>query len=124
MHCVSLVTPWRNHAELIAGYQSLVQGDGAQAVVVDNGSESETADKLKEMVRRLDGVYLRNEENRWFAAAANQGLAAAGGDVVVVLNNDVSGPAEWIEMVRRDVTDGGLFGPSYCRLRLGAVRLG
>jgi len=121
---VSIITPWRNHPELIPEYERTVCADDAEVIVIDNGSYSKAAQALRRMVRRLDGQYVRNEENRWFSAAANQGLAAALGDVVVFLNNDVSGPPEWIELVRRDVTEGGIFGPSYCRVLYGGLRLG
>src|SRR5437868_7091383 len=102
---VTIVTPWRNHPELIAAYERTVGTAETEVIIVDNGSEPAPAHALRQMVQRLGGRYLRNEENRWFSAAANQGLAVASGDVVVFLNNDVSGPPGWFEMVRHDVTE-------------------
>ena len=105
---VSIVTPWRDHPELIADYERAVQG--AQVIIVDNGSQPEAAAELLAMVERLGGVYLRNEHNAGFAAANNQGFAHAEGDIVVFLNNDIAAPPEFLEAVRRDVQAGELVG--------------
>jgi glycosyltransferase involved in cell wall biosynthesis len=122
---IAIVTPWLDHPEFAADYEAAVGGMacGVQVVVVDNGSTAENAAVLRAMVGRLGGVYVRNDSNRWFAAANNQGLAAATGEVVVFLNNDIAlpdpaaGPV-WLERVRRDVAAGGMYGPS---LRRAAV---
>jgi GT2 family glycosyltransferase len=62
-------------------------------IVVDNASSDGTPDYL-EMVAAADArvrcVY--NRENRGFAAANNQGIALAMGEVVVLLNNDTVVP--------------------------------
>jgi len=57
-----------------------------EEIVVDNGS----TDKSPEMVaERFPNVRLiRNEENRGFAAANNQGLQMATGEFVLFLNSD------------------------------------
>ena len=63
-------------------------------IVVDNASTDGTPEYL-EMVAagdvRVRCVY--NQENRGFAAANNQGIALAMGEVVVLLNNDTVVPA-------------------------------
>jgi GT2 family glycosyltransferase len=56
-----------------------------QVVVVDNASDDASAD----IAARHDGVeVIRNRENRGFAAAVVQGVAATSGDPVVLLNPD------------------------------------
>lgn len=56
-----------------------------QVVVVDNSSDDASAD----IAARHDGVeVIRNRENRGFAAAVVQGVAATSGDPVVLLNPD------------------------------------
>jgi GT2 family glycosyltransferase len=65
-----------------------------EVIIVDNGSEAETTDWL----RTLDGVrVIYNPTNRGFAGGNNQGIAAARGEYVVVLNNDVVVTEGWLE---------------------------
>lgn len=104
---ISIVTPWLDHPELIPEYAAAVAG-AEQVIIVDNASRAETAGQLE----RLATTYLRNESNRYFAPANNQGLAAATGDIVLFLNNDISAPAGWLDRVRREVQPGVLYGPS------------
>ena len=108
---ISIITPWLNNSQLVRTYEPSVKG--AEVIIVDNGSEPAHAAMLAGMVRRLGGVLIRNEDNRGFAAANNQGLAQATGDIIVFLNNDIEAPAPaWLEQVERDVEVGVLAGPS------------
>lgn len=107
---ISVVTPWLGHPELIADYENAVTG--ADVVIVDNGSEPDDAAQLLDMISRIGGTYIRNESNTWFAAANNQGLRAAQGDVVLFLNNDIAAETGWLEAVARDCEAGLLCGPS------------
>ena len=62
-------------------------------IVVDNASSDGTRPYLKKLARRDRRVRLvLNESNRGFAAAVNQGLAAAKARALVVLNNDTVRP--------------------------------
>lgn len=106
---VSIVTPWLNCSELCDIYADSVKG--AQVIIVDNGSEWYHADKIERMVSHLNGVYIRNEDNRKFAAANNQGLAKASGEIVVFLNNDIEADSRWISSVQSDVGAGVIAGP-------------
>jgi GT2 family glycosyltransferase len=67
-------------------------GDG-EIIVVDNASSDETPEMLREFpwVR-----VIRNEQNRGFAGANNQGAAAARGDFLVLLNNDIVAHPGWL----------------------------
>ena len=68
-----------------------------ELVVVDNGSSDGTRDYLAALAERDSRVRsLRNDENRGFGAAVNQGLSVANGDVLVVLNNDTIVPPGWL----------------------------
>ena len=73
----------------------LLSADGVdlELVVVDNGSQDGTREYLTDLAERDSRVRIvRNDENRGFAPAVNQGLTAAGGDALVVLNNDTVVP--------------------------------
>ena len=65
-----------------------------QIILVDNASSDETADYLKTLP---DVTVISNEENLGFAGACNQGIRAAVGDWVVILNNDVIVAPGWLE---------------------------
>jgi GT2 family glycosyltransferase len=84
-----------------------------ELVVVDNGTQDGTREYLTDLAERDSRVrVVRNDENRGFAPAVNQGLTAAGGDALVVLNNDtVVPPGSLARLVAHlERTDVGLVG--------------
>ena len=94
--------------------KSLLEGETwprLDVVIVDNASSDGTPEYL-EMVAAGDArvrcVY--NRENRGFAAANNQGIALALGEVVVLLNNDTVVPpglmGRLVGHLRRDASIG------------------
>jgi GT2 family glycosyltransferase len=91
---ISVVTVTFNSAEYIRGcLDSLARSSAPLAVehiVVDNGSR----DASVEIVTREfpEAIVIRNEENRGFTAANNQGGAVARGRYVVFLNPDTLVP--------------------------------
>lgn len=110
MATITIVTPWLDAPELIPLYE---RGNiGAEIIIIDNSSQPENAQKLEEMCIRMEGIYIRNDENMLFAHANNQGLERATGDIVVFLNNDTDNNAGWITLVMRDVQPGSIYGPS------------
>lgn len=67
-----------------------------EVIVVDNGSGPET----RSMLREIDDPHVRviyNETNRGFGGGNNDGIAAAAGEYVVVLNNDVIVTEGWLD---------------------------
>lgn len=108
---VSIVTPWHNNPELITDYEQAAKG--VQVIIVDNASDSVTADGLQSMVERLgnDSHYVRNEENVGYSKANNQGLAFANGEIVVFLNSDVVATGDWLGMAQR-AKEGALYAPT------------
>lgn len=110
---ISIITPWRDHPELISDYERSV--GGAQVIVIDNASRPDCAAEIRAMVERCGAVYLRNDVNTGFAAANNQGLSHATGDIVLFLNNDVAAEPGFLDCVARDVSDGVVAGPSLQR---------
>ena len=67
-----------------------------EVIVVDNGSGPETI----AMLRAIDDPHVRviyNEANRGFGGGNNDGIAAARGEYIVVLNNDVIVTEGWLD---------------------------
>lgn len=86
-----------------------------EVIVVDNASVDGTKEFLLEWLDASSGRRLvLNDENRGFAAANNQGLAAAHGEYLVMLNNDTYVTPGWVgTLVRHLQRDKslGLIGP-------------
>lgn len=85
-----------------------------EVIVVDNGSTDGTAAYLCRLKQQCTNVQvLFNGQNRGFAAANNQGLAQASGDLFVLLNNDTIVPDGWLERLVQYLEDKtiGLIGP-------------
>ena len=81
-----------------------------EIIVVDNGSTDGTTEWL---AHQPDLVVITNPENRGFAAACNQGMAAARGEWIVLLNNDTKVPRRWLDGIvfAFDAPDVGAVGP-------------
>ena len=109
---ISIVTPFLNGLDLLKDYEYATQG--AELVLIDNGSSPGTEDALSTLPADR-GRVIRNETNIGFAAANNQGYAQASGDIIIFLNSDIAGDPSWIKYVADDVRDGALYGPSVNR---------
>ncbi len=66
-----------------------------EVIVVDNGSEDGSADMAA--AEFPAARLIRNSGNRGFCAANNQGIAAARGRFVALLNNDAEADPGWLE---------------------------
>jgi hypothetical protein len=86
----AVIPTWNRAAELERCLDSL--SGFAEVIVVDNGSTDGAGERAREGGARV----LRFEENRGFAAAVNAGIAAAAGEWVAVLNNDVVLEPGWL----------------------------
>jgi GT2 family glycosyltransferase len=58
------------------------------------------------------------EKNRGFAPAVNEGIRAARGDVIVLLNNDTEADPRWLEEIARALAENPRAGMVACKLRL------
>ena len=87
-----------------AGLESL------ELVVVDNGSSDGTIGYLRRLAAHDGRIrVIANPDNKGFAHAVNQGVAAAAGQALVILNNDTIVPPRTIARLvvhLRDVTIG------------------
>lgn len=82
----------------------------AESIVIDNGSTDATAEYL---AAQTGLQVLSNADNLGWVRAVNQGLAAATGDTLILLNNDTILPDGWLRPLLDALwTEGvGLAGP-------------
>jgi GT2 family glycosyltransferase len=106
----SIVIPVFNRADLTrqclaALLPALANAGNGEVIVVDNGSEPDTAAVLADFpwVR-----VIRNDRNLGFAAACNQGARAASARIVIHLNNDTVAPGAWVESLLAHFADPGV----------------
>jgi GT2 family glycosyltransferase len=77
----------------------------AEIIVIDNGSEDETA----AVVRANGGSLIPLTANHGFAAAVNEGIEAARSDWLLILNNDVELRPDWLEKVLNAVEESSAY---------------
>ncbi len=102
MVTIAIVTPWRNHLELVDDYFAAVEtGKPDQLIVVDDCSDTP-----------LPFAALRLDEPSGFCTASNAGLALVETDAVLMLNNDVKATApDWLDRIRAAIEPGVIVGP-------------
>jgi GT2 family glycosyltransferase len=94
---VTVIIPNYNGEKLLPACLTSLAGQcyrDFSILVVDNGS---TDGSLRLVEERYPHVTVtRFDENRGFAAAANAGIACAGGELIALLNNDTEAHPEWL----------------------------
>lgn len=73
-----------------------------ELIIIDNGSTL-VADEVSEYFSKAD-ILIKNEVNKGFAPAINQGMAAATGEYVMPINNDVLIWEGFLEQMLSDFT--------------------
>ena len=95
-----MIVNWNQRDFLRACLASVARQEGAEfeTIVVDNGSHDGSADMAE---REFAARVIRNAGNRGFCAANNQGIAAARGEFVALLNNDAEAEPGWLAALLR-----------------------
>jgi GT2 family glycosyltransferase len=98
-----VIVNWNRKELLRACLESVGRQAGIEfeTIVVDNGSRDGSAEMAE---REFGARVIRNVENRGFCAANNQGIAAARGEFVALLNNDAEAEAGWLAGLHRAAT--------------------
>jgi len=80
-----------------------------EIIIVDNGSEPAIKPPFSGFI---ETTIIRNDENKGFPAAVNQGMRAARGDTIILLNNDVIVTPGWAEKLAQWIDAGySIVGP-------------
>jgi GT2 family glycosyltransferase len=99
-----VIVNWNRRALLECSLRSLELPQGVEfdVIVVDNGSQDDSALFLQRYAARapFPVSIIRNDSNLGFCAANNQGIAAARGAFVALLNNDAEAEAGWLKELR------------------------
>jgi GT2 family glycosyltransferase len=98
MSRVSVIVPVHGNAALTRRCLDLMLADlppESEAIVVDDASTDETPEVLRSFGERIRVVTMA--ANGGFARACNEGAAAAGGEMLVFLNNDTEPRPGWLE---------------------------
>ncbi|KPL18208.1 MAG: hypothetical protein AMJ93_14025, partial [Anaerolineae bacterium SM23_84] len=106
---ISVIIVTYNGIQYLDGCLSSLRQDVSakrEIIVVDNASTDGSADFVQRRYR--DVTLVRNEVNRGFAAACNQGARIAAGSVLVFLNQDTRVKPGWL----RALVDGFDLGPA------------
>lgn len=106
---VSLVIPNYNGRALLRQHLPavLASANGAEIIVVDDASTDDSVALLEEKFPEVKIV--KHPKNRRFAAACNSGVAAAGGEIVVLLNSDVSPQKDFLDPLVAHFADQKVF---------------
>ncbi len=103
---VSVVIPnWNGRRWLPGCLDSLAAQElaPAEVIVVDNGSDDDSLAYLR--IAHPDVRVLALGANTGFAHAANQGIAAARGELVALVNTDVELDSDWLARLAAAVCD-------------------
>jgi hypothetical protein len=98
-----VIVNWNQRSFLRACLTSLARQTGVEfeTIVVDNGSRDGSPDLAE---AEFGARVIRNLDNRGFCAANNQGIAAARGEFVALLNNDAEAEPGWLAALERACT--------------------
>lgn len=98
---ISFVTALHNCLPLtqamLGSLEATVPLDRHQVVLVDDGSSDGTPAFLQTLQDRPNFRILSNADNLGYAASNNRGAAAASGEIIVFLNNDLEFAPGWLE---------------------------
>ncbi|MBE3574455.1 MAG: glycosyltransferase [Firmicutes bacterium] len=113
----SIVIPCWNQVDLTRQcIESIFRGTAEpfELVLIDNGSTDGTAQYLAQLsAQRRNVSVITNPVNTGYGYACNEGMAAAKGEFIVLMNNDVVVPPGWLGRLLRAARNPevGIVGP-------------
>lgn len=92
-HMVSVVIPSKDHPEVLErclkSFREKTDYRYYEWIVVDNGSNEENRAKMEKLRRRYGFTYIYEQMPFNFSKMCNMGAARAGGDLILLLNDDI-----------------------------------
>ncbi len=97
-----ILVNWNRRELLRAALESLAVQKNVEfeVIVVDNGSDDGSLEVIGTFASRFPLRLIRNQQNRGFCAANNQGIAAARGHLIALLNNDAEADPNWLSALQ------------------------
>ncbi len=102
---LSIIVPCFNQHDMTNEciYAILENTSDCEIIIIDNGS----IPPYKPPFSGFTPItIIRNEENKGYPAAINQGIKKAKGDIIILLNNDVIVTPQWAERLVSYIEDG------------------
>lgn len=106
---VSIVIPNYNGRKLLQKHlpQIIKHSPGCEIIVVDDASADDSVEYLQKNFPQITVVRLKH--NSRYAAACNAGVAKAVGDIIMLLNNDVSPQPHYLKPLLSHFADPNIF---------------
>ena len=114
---LSIIIPMYNEHDMtydcIQSIRNATDVCNCELIIIDNGSSPEFKTPFTGFI---PVSVIRNEENKGFPVAVNQGIKAAKGDVIVLLNNDTIVPTGSLNNLAEYLDEYAIIGPmtNYC----------
>jgi len=97
---VSIITPTYNKLEFLKQMMDSIElftdNWPFELIIIDNASNDGTKEFIITSKYKMNGQYLRNEENKSFSISNNQGVKIAKGSFLLFLNNDTIVTKGWL----------------------------
>lgn len=107
----TIIIPNYNGAAYLENCLRSIEGERADIIVIDNGSNDNSCYIIRECFPQVRLVCF--EENRGFCAAVNEGIRLAESKYVILLNNDTEAESGFVTALERAMeADGRLFAAS------------
>lgn len=102
---IPVFNQWNFTRQCLKTLAATTQGKEIEVILVDNASIDATPKAAPFLGKQLFGdkfTFIRNDTNRNFSGATNQGAKAATGEYLVLLNNDTELFPGWLEPLFED----------------------
>lgn len=102
---IPVYNKWDLSRQCLKSLADTTDREKIEVIVIDNASTDVTPQACAFLGKQLFGTnfkFIRNEVNRNFAAASNQGAESASGEFLLFLNNDTQPEKGWYEALLND----------------------